>query len=429
MKISFFLRGTTLQVRVPYKGTYLRLSTGIKIPDHLKFYVSKQSVAGYSMEAKGINSEVVRHKAFIQEVLATGYDLKSEYESFTKPVAMESIEEEKFDIISICESYVRECQRGKITRKDGSVKKPSTIRTYNHAINTLKSYALIKGKIDLLEHNLSHLQDIQKKRAIAENWENYFKGFDMYMVQNGHLKNSRAIVMNVLNTIVKYYCSKLFILVPEIPKVNFAEKPIVVLDPEFVIKFMNDPLYEKLEGNMRFVWEVAATILVTTMRISDVFSLKWEHLSDRKDGLFLNKMNIKTGGNTNMILPTKLANVFRENMAKHGEIFTPTKDRENVLYANLPKLFAKYPELQHNHSAYEMNADGTNELVTQPLYEWVKPHMLRKTAITTMLVMGIDEQHVKFASGHVFSSKSFEKYRAFIDRNFNNQLNNYYGKM
>lgn len=429
MKISFFLRGTTLQVRVPYKGTYLRLSTGIKVPDHLKFYATKQSVAGYSMEAKGINSEIIRHKAFIQEVLTTGHDLKSEYETFTKPIEISSINEEEFDLLTLCRNYVYECQTGKITRKDGSVKKPSTIRTYNHAINTLANYAALKGNIDILAYNLSNIQDVQKKRAIAENWEVYFKGLDNYMIQNGHMKNSRAIVLHVLNSIVKHYGSKLFILLPEIPKINFAEKPIVVLDPEFVMKFLSDPIYEKLDGNMRFVWEVAATILVTTMRISDVFTLKWEHMTDRKDGLFLNKMNIKTGGNTNMILPTKLANVFRENMAKHGQIFTPVKGPHTIVYSELPKLFAMYPELHQNFSTYLTNADGSKELATQPLYEWVKPHMLRKTAITTMLVMGIDEQHVKFASGHVFTSKSFEKYRAFIDRNFNNQLNNYYGKM
>lgn len=429
MKISFFLRGTTLQVRVPYKGTYLRLSTGIKIPDHLRFYTSKQFVAGYSMEAKGINSEIIRHKAFIQEVLETGHDLKSEYETFTKPAEISSIIEESYDILTLCGNYLYECKTGKIARKDGSLKKPSTIRTYNYVINTLANYVAINGNIDVLEYNLSHIQDVQKKKAMAEKWESYFKGLDAYMVKNGHLKNSRAIVLHVLNSILKHYANKLYIMIPEVPKINFAEKPIVVLEPEFVMKFLNDPLYDKLEGNMRFVWEVAATILVTTMRISDVYTLKWEHMTDRKDGLFLNKMNIKTGNNTSMILPTKLANVYRENMAKHGQIFTPVKAQESIVYSELPKLFAMYPELQHNHSTYQMSPDGSKHLVTQPLYEWVKPHMLRKTAITAMLVMGIDEQHVKFASGHVHTSKSFEKYRAFIDRNFNNQLNNYYGKM
>lgn len=429
MKTSFFLRGTTLQVRVPYKGTYLRLSTGIKVPEHLKFYATKQEVAGYSTEAKSINSEIIRHKAFIQEVVATGHDLRSEYDTFTKPVSIASIEEDSYDLIAMCRTYVYECQTGKIPRKDGSPKKPSTVRTYTHAINTLANYAAIVGPIDILEFNLSHIQDVQKKRAIAEKWDAYFKGLDQYMIQNGLMKNSRAIVLHVINSIVRHYSSKLFIMLPEVPKINFAEKPIVVLDPEFVMKFLNDPLYEKLDGNMRFVWEVAATILVTTMRISDIFTLKWEHLTDRKDGLFLNKMNIKTGGNTNMILPNKLANVFRENMAKHGQIFTPVSAPQTVIYTELTKLFAMYPELHQNFSTYLTKPDGSKELATQPLYEWVKPHMLRKTAITTMLVMGIDEQHVKFASGHVFASKSFEKYRAFIDRNFNNQLNNYYGKM
>lgn len=429
MKVSFFERGNKLQVRVPYRGAYLRLSTGIKIMPYVQFLKTKQQFKGGD-EAKALNMELDRHRLFIIEVLRGGYDLKKEYENFTQPTEVVA-EQEDYTLLGLCNKYIADASKGVIKKRDGNRIKPSTIDAFRFATNVLNEYRGLGGNIDLLEYNLSNIQDIQKKKAMADRWTRYFNGMLEYMRSRDFKINSRSVVMLNIGIIVNHYAKEFFIMVPPIPKVKQVDNPIIVLDDEFLFgTFLVDDTYSKLEGNLRFVWEVCATIIITTMRISDVVSLEWKHMVDRKDGLFLAKLNEKTGANTNMIIPKKLADIFRENMAKHQDIFTPVEgNRSDVVYTYIEKLFSMYPELEHSVSASMVNVQGNMEMVTKKLYEWVKPHMLRKTAITSLLNNGVSEGHVKFASGHSKNSKAFEKYRAFNDRNFNNELNNYYGKM
>lgn len=432
MKVSFFERGNKLQVRVPYKGTYLRLSTGLKIPSTAKFQGTKQQFIGKTDDIKFLNSELDRHRLFILEVVRGGYDLKSEYENFVKPTEFVAEEDEDFKLLSLCNKYIAGATKGTIKKKDNTRLKPSTIQNVRFAANTLSEYTSKKGNIDLLSYNLSNIQDIRKKKELADKWNRYFEGFIDYMRQRQFKVNTRTNVILVLGSVINHYKDEFFLMLPKLPRVAMVDNPIIVLDTDFIFnRFLDDTIYNKLTPELKYTWEVCATILITTMRISDATELKWENLTDRKDGLFLGKMNKKTGAPTNLMLPNKLASIYRDNMAKYGDIFTPVKvaDKQMLIYQNIEKLFEMYPELHQYVSASMVNVQGDLEVVTKKLYEWVKPHMLRKSAITSMLSSKISEQHVKFASGHSDKSRSFEKYRGFIDRNFNNELNDYYGKM
>lgn len=428
MKVSFFLRGNKLQVRVPYKGIYLRLSTGLSAPDHVKFVVDRQSFTGQSQEARYLNSEIERHRGFILDVVKTGYDLKTEYDTFVKPTTPIG-NDESYDLLELFQSFLSNAHLGKIKKKDGEKIKSSTIESYRYAVTTLMKYSYKHGSLNLREFNLSNVTDIQKKRQIAEKWNNYFNGFIDYMKLQEFKVNTRSNVMLVTSIIMNHFVKDMFLMLPPVPRVRGVDIPIVVLPEDFLSRFLNDGKYESLTGYMRYTWEVCATILVTTMRISDVIELKWTNLLDTPTGLYLSKPNKKTGAVTNMIIPSQLARVFKENMAKHGQIFTPVGSRQYVMVCYyIPKLFSMYPELHTPVSVSTINTKGEVVSETKNLFDWVKPHMLRKTAITSMLANGISEQHVKFATGHVDDSKSFNKYKAFIDRRFNNELNDYYAK-
>jgi integrase len=358
--------------------------------------------------------------------MRSGYDLKAEYDNFTKPIDV-VIDVDDYELLSLCRRYIADVTSGKVMTRGGSRIKPSTINAYRFVVNTLSQYAATVHRIDLLEYNLSNIQDVQKKRQIATRWGNWFDGLIDYMTKNSFKINSKSTVLQIISCIVNHYAKEFFLMLPPVPRIKTYDNPIVVLPPEFIKKFMNDDKYAKLKGTMRFTWEVCATIMVTSMRISDVISLTSKHFTERADGLFLNKINEKTGALTSMIIPKQLAVVFKENMARYNDIFTPVKtERQTVVYSHICNLFALYEELHETVSASKVNAQGQVEIDSRALYDWVTPHMLRKTAITSMLSNGVSEQHVKFASGHSNKSQAFEKYRGFIERNFQNELNGYY---
>lgn len=404
MKPSFYHRGEFVQVRIPHNGTYLRMSTGIK--------VGKPNT----------DKLIQRHTAFILGI--KGADVKEIYSAYVNPVKA-VIKDDTYDLATICNLYIAQAKAGKITKKDGTRIKDTTIRSYEFAANAYGKYAGTTTKLDLLNFDMSKHTEIAKKREVKAKWDKHFNGFIQYMRDNDFRPNTVANVILVLSIMFKHYTGELFILTPELPSTKTYEKPIVVLPPDFIKKFLND--YDQFQGEERFAWEVYATILVTTMRISDVISLKWQDLSVTNNTLAIAKMNKKTGAITTMELPKSLANIFIENYKSHSDIFTPVqKDRLATIYRLSSILFSRYEELKQLVSVNEVGVNGEYETVTKELYNWVSPHMLRKTAITSMLVNGVSEQHVKFASGHTEKSHAFERYRGFVEKNFQNEISKYY---
>ena len=429
MKISFFLRDSRLQVRLAVDGNYLRLTTGIKVPKHVKFAKTKQKFTGSNTEVVMLNQEVDRLKNFLANTKGSVEQIKSKYDQFINPKFVDSEDkEEAYDIVSLCNAYYKGMVTGSILSKKGVRFKQATIKSYFYAIHMIKSYASTAGELNIVNYNLAALSDLNKKRQLAKEWDKWIDGFHKYLARVAdYSTNSMATVTTILSVILKHYSDVLYIQIPQVKIVKPHEVPIVVLDPEFIKKFTSDPRYNNLKGVQRFTWEVCATIMITSMRISDIVSLKWENLVERPDGLFLSKWNQKTGAMSNMLLPKRLADIFRDNMAMHGDIYTPVKgDKDDIVYKHIPELFATYEDLKKDVSASVLNRDGVLDTITKPMFQWVKPHMLRKTAITAMLAKGIDQTHVKFASGHSANSAAFQKYVGFVERNFTNELSSYY---
>lgn len=403
MKVSFYPREGKMQVRIPKGGGYIRLSTGL------------------SAKRRDLGKRLEEHKQFLLSY--EGGDIKTAYNEFLDP--FNKIEGGEFELVNLCKKYLKDAKTGEVVKKDGSRIKPNTLRSYEFAIRTLVSYSKSVPKLDLLEFNMNVIVDLEKKRAKASRWNRHFNGLVAFMTQSKFKASTMGSVILILGIIIKHYSKELFLFTPELPHIKTHEKPIVVLPPDFIKKFLND--YSSVNGEQKYAWEVCATIMVTTMRISDVLTLSWKDLTDKDGGLFISKMNKKTGAHTTMALPKVLSDIYRSNYKEFGDIFSPVEgDKTSSIYKNSPLIMSRYKELQNDVTISEMGLDGELITTTKPLYEYVRPHMLRKTAITSMLVNGVSESHVKFASGHSDKSQAFERYRGFIERNFNNEISSYY---
>jgi hypothetical protein len=51
--------------------------------------------------------------------------------------------------------------------------------------------------------------------------------------------------------------------------------------------------------------------------------------------------------------------------------------------------------------------------------------MLRKTAVTSMLALGMDEATVKIMTGHVQNSRAFPRYQGYNNRRHNQDMAKY----
>ena len=88
-----------------------------------------------------------------------------------------------------------------------------------------------------------------------------------------------------------------------------------------------------------------------------------------------------------------------------------------------------YDDMHETVSVAELDIKGNEHVITKQLWEWVHPHLLRKTAITTMIYNKVPERFIKFASGHTTNSNAFERYVGHVEKYYKSEINDYYGKM
>jgi integrase len=431
MTISFYQRGSTIYCRVHHGSNMIRVSTGIKSPHYVKF--AKDKFIGDTSEVASLNADLSRQKTIINELYAHyNGDLLKVREGYMAPELRVDYEEADYDLVNLCQRYLSNIMSGEIKTRQKKEFRESSYRTYSFPIRVLSQFAATNGSINLNDFVLDG-KGLKEKQNITEKFVAYFEKLTNYMIDCGHQINTRRECINILCIITNYYREKLFLNIPKIPRLNGHETPIIVLQPEFLKKFVMDEhnYYKEFTPSAKYLWEVIATMLVTSFRISDAVLLTKNDFTIKNSEVFLIKENQKTGENTEMPLPRVLTDIYMENLARHQSIFTPidTPDKAQYIRRKIKNLFCMYPEMHEMVTVKKADVRGNKIAVTKKMYEWVHPHMLRKTAITTMLVNNVSPDHVKFASGHRPNSEAFNRYVGFVDRHYKSQITDYHKKM
>lgn len=409
MKVAFFLRGKTIWARLTVDGVAHRFTTKVFLPHGCTFDSRKQEVSGRSTPAMRANSRLADAKALIMSLAFTipPTEVREQYlRQF-----MEETDEKSPELLvaPIFRAYVR---GGK--SMDNKSYADGSISLFNSAYN---SYIRWGRDIDLIDFDLTRQPNIQQRMALGDRWKKFWRQFDDFLSDELELMaNSRASYFRMVNTVLTWAERTYYVSLPHRYSVSSEECPIVVLDPNFVKRFM------RLDMNSN-IYQVSAMILMTTLRVSDIVRLKPNHF-ELKDGQYsLRKKNHKTGAMTTIPLHPVIGKFLGENIAARGTVF-PEDNSEESIRLSMPKFFSQFPECQEMVTVYR----GGQE-VTEPLWTYCKPHMLRKSAITTMIYDGVDERFIKFASGHSAGSSAFERYVAHVDRMFRNRLQEYYASI
>lgn len=426
MKITFYARGKVIQARISNGNEYYRISTGINIEPHHKF---NGEFKGKTVEVAQLNADLSRCKTRLTELYLQHKDfkiMKDHFEQF-KP---EIPEGETFRLNDLLRKYVVMMAKGEVMSYSKKKYSIATIKLYTYVANMLTEFSHYHKPIDIREYNIDPLWDSKKKREVADDYANYWKKYEDYLLERGIGVKSRCEIMNMTGVITNYWGEHMFFTLPKIPRLSSHDKAIVVLPSEFVKKFLNDEgkVYCTLTPELKCVWEVSATILITTLRVGDAISLKENDFTFNRDMVFMRKKNEKTGVYSEMPLPQFLSDIYRDNLTRLGRIYSiePTK---RILYDNIRILFKMYDDMHETVSVSDIDVRGNEFVVTKQLWDWVHPHLLRKTAITTMIYNKVPERFIKFASGHTTNSNAFERYVGHVEKYYKSEINDYYGKM
>jgi|Laugrespbdmm15dd_1035085.scaffolds.fasta_scaffold01485_10 integrase len=424
MTISFYKVSNTIYCRMRDKGVMVRMSTGIKAPELLT--ISRNRFVGPM--AYKYNATLEKQAAVIRGLYEECLDINAIKDKYKTP----ETEEENYNFDKLCQKYITDIKVGNIKTKQKHHFRPSSISAYAFAIDSYAKFCLVHGSIDLMKMSLDN-KDLKAKKILADKFNLHFDKFVSHMKNVEYKLNTRVNVVNMLSIVLNHYRDELFLQLPKMSKLSSQDAPIIVLDGDFLKRFVMDDhgLYKTFNANNKFMWEMAATMLVTSFRISDAASLKASDMMVKGKEVFLVKENQKTGEDTTMPLPEKYTDVIMHNLSVYQSVYTPIGAPEPQAFfrKHIKEFFKQYPEMQEEVAVRKVDINGDKVAESRPMYEWVHPHMLRKTAITTMLANDVSPEHVKFASGHKPMSNSFNRYVGFVDRHYKSQITDYHKKM
>jgi integrase len=403
-RISFHQRNGYIHCR----AGGLRFTTRIKLPPGNT--LKKSIVIG--PDSPRLNESIQELKKIIRQRIDNGIPIKAE-DNF-------HIDVQDPTVFGYARLVTDKILKDEILSKSGRPYSTGSKMQWRNFCSTLNKFA---QDIRLLDLDVSG--DFKQKKIASDLAKSYFNSLRLWMASNGYMITTQTMIIEKLKILFSYAEDEYMIHIDKKFRYYKEEVPIVVIPPEVVKSFLNSSIPDDVE--LRYAYEISSVILVSSLRISDVLSLTIDDLSS---GCIVST-NKKTGANTKSPIPDMVYQMLLNNHRKYGRLYSLNHTRnitDRILSIRMPELFKDIAT--ERVSISRMLPDGSGyEKIVKPLNEFIRPHMLRKSAITSMIVSGVPERFVKHLSGHRGNSRSFERYVAYVEKEYNDSIKTYQNKL
>lgn len=325
--------------------------------------------------------------------------------------------EQSFELFK---KLVSDTSKGKRLKKDGKRIKHDSVEGYLYAQNLLIEFLDTK-QFEFKIYIASHLTTKETEQA-KKYYKHFYNSFTDFLYKDKDLfDNYVCAVVKVLRTFFNYLNTELNIVTGDFHKKFYTYKeevPIVVLTPEQLNNLIyNKELEAKLPAHLVKVKDVFVFGCTVALRYSDLMKIKAENISYYNDTYYLKVTSIKTNTNTTIKLPAYAVEILKKYHKKNKPLLPP---HSNAWLNKCLKELARHLEFNEPMIKYR-----TKRGIKYPVYknkakkqhytlaDHITTHTMRRTAITTMLRLGMPDQVVRKISGHSANSKEFYRYVEF----------------
>ena len=207
----------------------------------------------------------------------------------------------------------------------------------------------------------------------------------------------------------------------------------VVLTPEQLQFLITNKTFEsslnKYQKRAKDIFVFGCTV---ALRVSDLMNLKKTTVIVSNDKTFLSVFTQKTGAEVRIPLPGFAIEIVHRYRRQASKFLLPrlSVTNLNIQIKKLVKLAGwdnPLPKvISHWGRMIELKAADNN---SWPFYKHITAHTMRRTAITTLLILGVPENIVRKISGHTPGSKEFYKYVGLAQEYLNEEVSKAYQKL
>lgn len=344
----------------------------------------------------------------------------------------------EYALLPLFEKFIQHSYKGKRLKPDGSRIKPQTVNNYTYVLRYLQEY---EAEYDIvLRIKVSNSNN--KRVFIAERnyWKKFYLQFTNFMYQKkscydnyvGTVIKTIRIFFNFLNKdmgIATGVFYKSFYVCRE-------EVPIVTLLPEQLQFLINDIGFnEQLNKSLQKAKDIFVFGCTVALRVSDLFAIKFTDIERMEQHYYLPVKTIKTGVAVRIKLPpyaVAIIQKFKATSKGRKAIFPPIpRTRFNNQLKAIAEMAGWVSDMGRVRKKRGINFKNTGRSNNETFRfcDLVSSHTMRRTAITTMLMLGMKEHVVRKISGHADNSKSFYRYVNLVQSYLDNEVDEVFGKL
>lgn len=331
-------------------------------------------------------------------------------------------------VMELFHEYIRDTSLGRRVGPKGVRVRHITVDGYRYTEGMLKAFTR-QEKMRLRVYIFDRLSTAQREKAIDWNME-YYRRLTQYLYSRGHLDNYVGFHIKNLRSFLGYLYKERGLEIGPILRYYIVPKeevPVVALLPDqlrYVIhsRKFNDSLLPHQE-RVRDIFVFGCTV---ALRYRDLMRLDNRHLRVQNGNYFLQITSEKTGTSTSLLLPPYAIEVVEKYRNLHGTLLpNMSLCYFNKVLKEIAGLFPDevlMPKVRHQRGKPIVIYKNPKTKEHYKLSDHISSHVMRKTAITSMLMLGVPEYIVRQLSGHAPNSKEFYRYVQFSKTYMNQEL-------
>lgn len=318
-------------------------------------------------------------------------------------------------LIDLYEKFINESKRGKRLQPNGKSLSEGTIQNYISTLRLLKEFSQKKGfPLRIVSiHRLTSRQIEVEKRY----WKKFYVKLTSYLYDDlGFFDNYVGFCLKNLKVFLNYLRKETPINIGEFHKVFYVRKEEIAIFPllpdELNFLIYSETLEATLPKRLKETKDFFVFGCTVGLRVSDLLLLQRKNIRVLGTDQYLAVRSKKTATDTLIKLPDYAVDII--NKYKRGKKLLPRFNVTNLnTYIKLLLEKAGFTAQvvltrERRGRPKELKCKTSNEVAR--FCDVASTHTMRRTAITTMLSLGMPEQIVRRISGHSPTSKEFFRY-------------------
>lgn len=330
-------------------------------------------------------------------------------------------------LLPLFKQFIKDSETGKRLKKNGSKITKGTINNYRYVLHNLIEFSSTCN----YELRLCDAQKLTKREFHSEKnyWKKFYQKFSGFMYKKGCYDNYVGANMKQIRTFFNYLKEEKHFNTGDFHKLFYVRKEevdILVLSPEQLKYLIHDTNFENLLTNSeKRIKDIFVFGCTTGLRFSDIFRLTNKNFEQQNGEWYLKVKSKKTKSYTTIKLPSYAVTIYERYKSRSSKntvfeaitLFNFNKTLKSIgLKAGFTNPIASTRERMGKTYVTTKN----NPRNVERFCDKMSSHMMRRTAITTMLILGMPEHLVRNVSGHSSNSSSFYRYvhfaQSYVDK-------------